>query len=270
MEASRSLRIKVINGNTFEPMTAGIDLSAQAARFPQTEIVTVTPRSGPESIESYYDEYLAIPGILEEIRRSTETPKAEHSSTDNSSTDNASAEDSEIDGFVIACWGDPGLEAAREITSKPVVGIAEASMYFANMLAARWGVITTGHRVRVMIEETIHKTGFGHRCVSIRTTGLAVTETETAREATLAALEKVGRLAIDQDRAEALCLGCAGMSGLDTALEEKLGVPVIDAVAAAVKLAESLVWLGKANSKILTYQLPAPKPVKGYPAHLQP
>ena len=248
MDGSRSLRIKVINGNTFEPMTSGIDLSAQAARFPQTEIVTVTPASGPESIESYYDEYLAIPGILEAIKLS----------------------DDDIDAFVIACWGDPGLEAARELTRKPVVGIAEASMYFANMVAARWGGVTTGHRVRTMIEETIHKTGFAHRCVSIRTTGLAVTETETAREATLLALEEEGRLAIAQDHAEALCLGCAGMSGLDQALEAKLGVPVIDAVAAAVKLAESLAWLGKTTSKAMTYQTPDAKHFKGYPEHMQP
>jgi allantoin racemase len=248
MDLSRSLRIRVINGNTFSPMTAGINASAQAACFPNTQITTVQPRSGPESIECYYDEYLAIPGILEEIKLSED----------------------QADGFVIACWGDPGLEAAREITHKPVVGIAEASMYMANMLAARWGVITTGHRVRTMIEETIHKTGFRHRCVSIQTTGLPVTETETAREATLLALETAGRKAIAQDRAEAICLGCAGMSGLDSALEAKLGVPVIDAVAAAVKMAESLTWLNKINSKSLTYQSPTSKTIEGYPKHMQP
>lgn len=225
----------------------GIHRSAQSVRFPQSEIITTQPRSGPESIESYYDEYLAIPGILEEIRQSGE----------------------QIDAFVIACWGDPGLEAAREITAKPVVGIAEASMYVANLVAARWGVVTTGHRVRTMIEETIHRTGFSHRCVSIRTTGLAVTDTETARAATLLALEQAGRLAIVEDHAEALCLGCAGMSGLDQALEKKLGVPVIDSVAAAVKIAESLAWLGKRNSKVSTYGPPAPKRIQGYPEHMQ-
>ncbi len=242
------MRIKVINGNTFDAMTAGIETAAQSARFPNTEIVTVQPRCGPESIESYYDEYLAIPGILEEIRLSGD----------------------EFDGFVIACWGDPGLEAARELTLKPVVGIAEASMYVANMVAARWGVVTTGHRVRSMIEDTIHRTGFGYRCVSIRTTGLAVTETETARQATIAALLEAGKLAIAEDGAEALCLGCAGMSGLDVVLQEALGVPVIDSVAAAVKMVESLIGLKKHNSKSRTYAAPERKIVKGYPDHMQP
>lgn len=248
MALLRSHHICIINGNTFEPMTLGIDASAQAARFPNTKITTIQPRSGPESIECYYDEYLAIPGILEALLLHQD----------------------QADAFVIACWGDPGLAAARELTTKPVIGIAEASMYLANMVAARWGVVTTGHRVRTLIEETIQRTGFGHRCVSIRTTGLAVTETETAREATLLALEAAGREAIAQDHAEALCLGCAGMSGLDHALEAKLGVPVIDAVAAAVKLAESLVWLGKGNSKALSYQPPAPKKILGYAKHMQP
>ncbi|MBD3883241.1 aspartate/glutamate racemase family protein [Phormidium tenue FACHB-886] len=241
------MRIKVINGNTYTPMTEGIDESAQAARFKETEIVTTQPKSGPESVESYYDEFLAIPGILEEIILSPD-----------------------FDAFVIACWGDPGVEAARELTTKPVVGIAEASMYMANMLAARWGVVTTQHRTLDMIEKTIYKAGFAHRCVSIRTSGIAVVETETAREATTDALEAIGKLAIAEDKVEALCLGCAGMSGLDQALEHRLGIPIIDAVAAAVKLAESLVALKKQTSKALTYQPPDAKLIKGYPPHMQP
>jgi allantoin racemase len=243
-----SIRILVINGNTYEPMTAGIDQSAQAARSPQTTVVTRQPKAGPQSVESYYDEYLAIPGILEQVVLNR----------------------SQFDAFVIACWGDPGVEAAREITTKPVIGIAEASMYVANMLAARWGVVTTQHRALDMIEKTIAKTGFAQRCVSIRTTGIPVIETENARQATLDALEIVGRLAIEQDRAEALCLGCAGMSRLDIDLEKRLGVPVIDAVAAAVKLAEAMVGLHKQTSKALTYRTPEIKPISGFPDYMQP
>lgn len=241
------MRIKVINGNTYAPMTEGIDAAAQIARFPGTEVVTTQPQTGPESIESYYDEYLAIPGILEEIILSID----------------------QVDAFVIACWGDPGVEAARELTTKPVVGIAEASMYVANMVAARWGVITTQHRTLDMVEKTIYKAGFSHRCVSVRTTGVAVVETETARAATVEALEAIGRLAVMEDKAEALCLGCAGMSGLDVELEQRLGIPVIDSVAAAVKMAEALVGLGKQTSKALTYKPPEPKLIKGFPDHMQ-
>ncbi|MEO0351942.1 MAG: aspartate/glutamate racemase family protein [Cyanobacteria bacterium P01_A01_bin.15] len=236
-----SCRIKIINGNTCRPMTANINTSAQSVKFPNTDIVTVQPGMGPESIESFYDEYLAIPGILEQIILDTDS-----------------------DAFILACWGDPGIEAAREITPRPVVGIAEASLYVANMLAARWSVITTLHRVRDMVEKTVQKTGLTARCASIRTTSLSVLETEHNRAATLEILTEASQLAIRDDRAEAICLGCAGMSGLEQRLEERLGVPVIDAVAAAVKMAESLVSLGKTTSKQLTYRPPESKNIKGY------
>ncbi|MEO1592342.1 MAG: aspartate/glutamate racemase family protein [Cyanobacteria bacterium J06632_22] len=238
--------IKVINGNTCHPMTANIDAAAQVAKFPHTEIVTVQPRTGPESIESYYDEYLAIPSVIEQIIL-----------------------DDTSDAFILACWGDPGIEAAREVTDRPVVGIAEASMYVANMLAAKWSVVTTLHRVRDMVEKTVWKTGFTHRCASVRTTTLAVLDTENDRQATLETLTETSKLAIEQDGAEAICLGCAGMSGLEQQLEARLGVPVVDAVAAAVKMAESLVGLGKTTSKQRTYRQPEIKNLVGYPAHFQ-
>ncbi len=244
MTDSPRCHIKVINGNTCQPMTANIDAVAQAAKFPHTKITTVQPKTGPESIESFYDEYLAIPSVLEQII-----------------LDDAS------DAFILACWGDPGIEAAREVTTRPVVGIAEASMYVANMLAAKWSVVTTLHRVRDMVEKTIWKTGFTHRCASVRTTTLAVLDTENDRQATLEVLTATSKLAIEQDGAEAICLGCAGMSGLEQQLEERLGVPVIDAVAAAVKMAESLVSLGKRTSRQLTYRPPEIKTVVGYLPH---
>ncbi|MEO0538813.1 MAG: aspartate/glutamate racemase family protein [Cyanobacteria bacterium P01_A01_bin.123] len=247
MVSDRNFQITVINGNTCVPMTHSIDQAAQQVRSPQTQIVTVQPKAGPESIECYYDEYLAIPGILEQI-----------------------VLDQTAAGFILACWGDPGIEAAREITDRPVIGIAEASMYIANMLAAKWSVVTTTHRVRHMVEKTVEKTGIGDRCASVRTTNLAVVDTEHNRAATLAALVDVGQMAIEQDGAEALCLGCAGMNGLDIALEEKLQVPVIDSVTAAVKLAESIISLGKCTSKRLTYRRPELKSMQNYPDYMQP
>lgn len=227
-------------------MTVQIDTTAQAIKFPHTEIMTVQPETGPESLESFYDEYLAIPGILEQI-----------------------IVDKTSDAFVIACWGDPGIEAAREITTKPVVGIAEASLYVANMLAAKWSVVTTLHRIRDMVEKTVQKTGLMDRCASVRTTRLSVLDTESDRLNTLKELTNISQLAIYEDGAEAICLGCAGMSGLAKALEDALGVPVIDSVAAAVKMAESLASLGKTTSKHLTYRAPERKLIRGYADHFQ-
>jgi allantoin racemase len=241
------VRIKIINGNTFEAMTANIGEVARAYAAPGTEIVVSQPAAGPISIESYYDEYLAIPWILEEIIK----------------------DEDKVDAFIIACWGDPGIEAAREISGKPVVGIAEASMYVANMLGAKFGVATVLPRIYDLIERTVQKVGLTSKCASIQCTALSVVDTEELRDSACDALEVAARAAIAEG-AEAIALGCAGMSGLDTELEARLGVPVVDSVAASVKMAESLVALGKRTSKSLTFQVPEAKQIKGYPEHMQP
>ena len=101
------MRIKVINPNTTQSMTDKIGACARAAARPGTEVIAVSPSMGPASIESHYDEALNVPGLLAEI---------------------AAGEAQGIDGYVIACFGDPGLKAARELAGAPVVGIAEAAM----------------------------------------------------------------------------------------------------------------------------------------------
>lgn len=236
------MRIKVINPNTNAEMTENIGRVADRYTNESTEITAVSPECGPISIESYYDDYLAVPGLLEEI-----------------------VEDSdEYDAFVNACWGDPGLDACREVTDKPVVGIAEGSMYVANMLGANFSVATILPRARDFIEEAVHKTGLEEKCASVRCTELTVVETENTRDAAVDALLDAGQRAVEEDGAEAICLGCAGMGGLDESLEEELPVPVIDSVGAAAVLAEGVVQLGKTTSKIRTYKSPEPKEIKGY------
>ena len=241
------IRLHVINGNTYHAMTANIDAQARAAARPDTVIITTQPESGPLTIESYYDEYLAIPGILAQILQ----------------------HQAEVDAFILACWGDPGIEAAREITDKPVIGIAEASLYVANSLGAKFGVVSTLKRTQHMVEKTIEKVGLTSRCALALCTDLPVAATEEDRELTLRVLEEGGRQVIAAG-AEAIVLGCAGMSGLDGLLAERLGVPVIDAVAAAVVWAEALVQLGKQTSKAMTYRRPEHKPIAGYPDFMQP
>jgi allantoin racemase len=228
-----------------EAMTDGIHREGSGAASPGVEVVTVTPEMGPLTIENFYDDYLAIPGILKEILK----------------------HEDDFDAFIIACWGDPGIEAAREITGKPVVGIAEASMYVCNMIAAKWAVATVLHRIKDFVQKAVIKTGFSigpsARCIGVFTTDLTVADTEHLREAACNTLEDAGRKAIEMG-AEAIALGCAGMAGLDLELEARLGIPVVDSVRASVQMAESLVRLGKRTSKVNTYKRPEAKPFKGY------
>jgi allantoin racemase len=231
------MRIKVINPNTSLEMTASIAQIATAHAGSETKVITTCPAVGPVSIESYYDEYLAIPHVLAEVQR----------------------DEAAFDGFVLACWGDPGIDAAREITTKPVVGIAEASMYAANAIAPRWSVITTLQRSHHMVESIIKKTGLIDRCASVRCVDLPVLACESDQEAIVAGLERIGQLALAEDGAEAIILGCAGMGGLDQKLSHLLNVPCIDPVAAGVRFTEMLVGMQLQTSKWLTYRQPEPK-----------
>jgi len=234
------MRLKVINPNTSLEMTASIRAIALAHVSPGTEVITTCPEAGPVSIESYYDEYLAIPHVMAEVQR----------------------DQSRFDGFVLACWGDPGVDGVRELTTKPVVGIAEASMYVANALAPRWSVVTTLARTHHMVEAIIQKTGLRDRCQSVRCVDLPVLACESDPQMVINGLEQMSRLALDDDGAEAIILGCAGMGGLDQQLSQVLGIPVIDPVAAGVRFAEVLVGMNLQTSKRLTYRFPEKKTIK--------
>lgn len=238
----KTMKIKVINPNTTWAMTRGIEHAAKSAARPDTEILAVSPDMGPVSIESFYDEYLAIPGVLKEIQKG----------------------DMEgVDAYVIACYGDPGLQAAREVTSAPVIGIAEASMYMASMLAARFSIVTVLPRIKTMLEELVASYGMDHRVINIRTTPLSVLDFEKDPVKGMEVLAQEGRRAVEEDHAEAILLGCAGMAEFADRLEQELGVPVFDGVVAAVKFAESIVDLGKTTSKLKTYKYPEKKPFIG-------
>src|ERR1700755_250642 len=122
------MRIKIINPNTTQSMTDKIGACARAVARPGTEIVAVSPAMGPVSSESHYDEALAVPGLLQEIAKGER--------------------EEGIDAYVIACFGDPGLKAARELARGPVIGIAEAAMHLASMLGRSFSVVTTLARSR--------------------------------------------------------------------------------------------------------------------------
>ncbi len=232
------MKIKVINPNTTLAMTKGIEHAALSVKRSDTEIIAVSPKMGPASIESFYDEYLSIPGVLEEVKK---------------------GEEEGVDAYVIACYGDPGLQAAREVTTAPVVGIAEASMYMASILAARFSVVTVLPRIKTMIEELVEGYGMEKRVVNVRTTPMGVLDFEADPEKGMEMLRQESRRAIEEDHAEAILLGCAGMAEFADDLEKELGVPVIDGVVAGVKFAEAIVDLGKTTSKFKTYKFPEKK-----------
>lgn len=243
------MKIKVINPNTTWSMTHLIEEATKKYARSDSEIVAVSPERGPVSIEGHYDEALAMPGVLEEIRKGMRDG---------------------YDGFVIACFGDPSLYAAREAAEVPVIGIAEAAMLMACMLGHKFSILTVLDRVIPKVEELIKRYGLSERCASIRATRIGVLDIEKDIERAKNALLKEGKKALEEDGAEVLLLGCAGMADLDKELEEELGVPVIDGVVAAVKFLEAIHDYGKKTSKIRAFRRPEKKLLKGYPDLVQP
>lgn len=237
------MKILLVNPNTTASMTAAIAQAARAVAAAGTEIVAVQPGFGPVSIESHYDEAFAAAGVAEQARLAAASPP---------------------DATVIACFGDPGLDAAREVLDGPVLGIAEAAFHAASFLATGFSVVTTMTRTCVMAERLVQRYGFGQQCRGVHGTDIPVLELEAAGEALLLRIEAAARSALVRDRSGAIVLGCAGMAPLCEALSQRLGVPVVDGVAAAVKFAEALAALRLRTAKHGDYAPPPPKPFAGW------
>lgn len=243
------MRIKIINPNTTASMTALIGEAAREVAGPGVVIDAATSAFGPASIEGHYDEAIACVGMLEQVR---------------------TGEQQGVDAYVIACFGDPGLDAAREVARGPVIGIAEAAMRAASYLATGFSVVTTLRRTVVIAEHLLVKYGMSAHCRSVRASDIAVLELEDPRSDAYRRILDECRRAIEQDGSAAIVLGCAGMANLCRRLSAELGVPVIDGVAAAVVTAEGLVRLGLGTSKRGDYAPPLPKDYTGLLAGFAP
>jgi allantoin racemase len=232
------MRLHVINPNSTRSMTDKIGACARSVASPGTEIVTTNPTSAPASIEGQYDEAMSLAGLLEEVRK---------------------GEQAGADGFVIACFDDVGLGACREIATGPVLGICEAAMHAASMIATGFSVVTTLDRSVPLIEDLAVRYGMERRCRRVRAADIPVLALEEpGSNARQKLLDEVTR-AIREDRCEAVILGCAGMADLTAWLTEETGVPVIDGVAVAVRMVEALVGAGLSTSKVGAYARPLAK-----------
>lgn len=242
------MRILLVNPNTTASMTEKAAVAARAVAASGTEIIAATSRMGPVSIEGHYDGALAIPGLLAELKeRQTEG----------------------YDAAIIACFDDTGLEAARSFCDVPVLGLCESAVATAGFLAQRFTVVTTLERSRVLIDNLVRRYGMGDRA-KVRASDIPVLELENEASGAIGKLRAEIERALDEDGAEAIVLGCAGMTDLARELQAHYGVPVVDGVAAAVKQAEALVSLGLSTSKRGSYASPLAKSFTGAMSHFAP
>jgi allantoin racemase len=220
------MKILIINPNSDLEMTEAIRRTAENFSDGEFEVTCKPTPGAPKFIETYEDEIKTAPGMIQLVRENED----------------------KFDAFIIACHDDPNLDVMKEITRKPVVGIAEASMKIASMLGHRFSVLTTSEHSIPIKEALARKYHLQDVLVSVR-----APREETIEKSDELKYMETAQSSIKEDMAEVLVLGCAGMTGLDKRLEEKLGIPVLDGIVCALIIASGLVKYKVSTSKIRRY-----------------
>lgn len=210
--------IQVVNPNSTDTMTAEIERTARAAAGPGVCVEAVGATNAPAAIESAVDEALAAPEVVRLVAEGAATGAA---------------------GHVVACFGDPGLAAAREVATGPVVGIAEAAMRSATYLGSRFSVVTTASSAVPGIRDLAVRYGVERACGGVLASGVGVLELVDDPYAFDRVLSSA-RAALEADASDVLVLGCAGMAEWAGPLRTMLGVPVVDGVTAAIGVVTGL------------------------------
>ena len=207
-------QILVINPNSNEAVTEGMAKVLQSFNFSDgPEIVCVSLTQGPFGIESQADiEFVKLP-----LR-------------------NMVSERKDIEAFVIACYSDPGLQVCREATDRPVFGIQECAVLAAMAQGDRFGVIALQELSIRRHLIYLRQMGVMGRFAKERAVNLSVEECASGAK-TFDKLCTVAQQLRDEDKADTVILGCAGMASHRSSLESRIGIPVIDPVEAAVSMA---------------------------------
>ena len=230
------MRLLFLNPNTNPALT---ELGARVARKvarPQTEIVPVTGQFGARYITTRATAAIAAHAALDAFARHEEA----------------------TDVVLLACFGDPGLFALRELAPVPVVGMAEASCHLAATLGRKFSIVTGGHRWGPMLEEFVSAIGLAPSLASVRTMAPSGAEIAANPEAALDALGATCRQAAHEDGADAIILGGLGLAGLADRIAGKVPVPVIDNVVAAVRAAETAASLDPVKATAGAFAAGAP------------
>jgi len=235
------MKIMVINPNTSVSMTDHLRKELVKIKREDTELTVTCPMVGPVSIESAFDEALAVPPTLELVKK---------------------ANSEGYDAVILACFSDPGIEAAKEISTIPVVGIQEATLHVAAMLGYKFTILTPLQQRVPHKHREVRRYRLEQSMASVRPLGLTVAETDADPVRTKQRIMEVSRLAADKDGAEVMVLGCAGMVGYAEEVERELGLVVLDPSSVALKICEALVEAKLVHSKRAFFAFPPKKEYK--------
>ena len=208
-------RILVINPNSSERVTRDIDAAVECLRFKRGPAIDcATLAEGPQGIENQVQVDSVVLPLLKLAEQESHRTSA----------------------YVIACFSDPGLYSLRERLAQPVLGIAESGIAVALTRGERFGIISILARSIPRHRRYVTSLGLAGRMAGDRAVGLQVSELPDA-DRVMERLRAVGNELHHRDGADVLVLGCAGMAGYRQALQEHMGIPVVDPTQAAVGLA---------------------------------
>jgi allantoin racemase len=216
-------------------MTAEIEATARRVFVPPWSCVVSPAPAGPESLESWSDYHLASVAVLPLLD-----------------------EHPDVDGIVLACFGDPGLYLLKESCAVPVVGIAEASMSLALLLGARFGILAGMRRAVELMDCMVRTYGLDARYAGTVSLEMRVLDFDRDRSATLSVLERASRK-LRENGAEALLLGCAGLTAFVEDLQAKVEMPVIDPVEAGCRMLQTVCAARLNTSHTGLFSQPAPQ-----------
>ena len=229
-------RILVVNSNTTDSVTARIARTAEAAAPEGVVVETVTAPFGLKLIVSRADWLVAGPATLAALQ----------------------ARRGSFDAAVVACFGDPGVEAAKELFEVPVIGISEAAFHAACLLGRRFGVVSFTAALQPMFEDCLDRAGLAGRCAGFRMGPAFAGDPGTVAEERRDLLLELCRQSREEDGAEVVILAGGPLAGVAAALQGAVPVPLVDGTAAGVRLAAALAGLAPAGRGT------RPRPLSGY------
>ena len=220
------MKILIINPNSNDEMTEDIKKSAVEFANNDFDVDCVSTPNAPNFIENYEDELLSAGGMINLVRASQE----------------------KYDGFVVACHCDPNLDLLKEISDKPIVGIAEASMKLATMLGHKFSVISTDNHSTPNKEALARKYHLENLLASVRVPEIEVKIDDYEEYC------KVAKRAIREDGAEVIVLGCSGLTKIRQRLQEEVQIPVLDSVICGLIVVSGFIKHGVSISKVRRYK----------------
>jgi allantoin racemase len=235
------VKILLLNPNTTSAVTDLLYAAGARAASPGTELIAVTARRGVPYIATRAEAQIGGAVALEMLAESVGA----------------------VDAAIIAAFGDPGLFGARELFDIPIIGLAEAAMLTACMVGRKFSIVTFATALAPWYQECVDMHGLGERCAGIRAldgTFQSISEVQSEKEDLLVAL---ANRAVERDGADVVVLSGAPLSGLAAKVADRIPVPVIDPIAAAVRQAETLAVLKPRKATAGTFRRPDPKPTTG-------